>query len=1780
MEKIERTYIEEEMEQSYINYAMSVIRGRAIPDIRDGLKPVQRRILYSLHSLGLTPGKAHKKSARIVGECFVAGTLAATSRGLIPIEEVEHGDRVYTETGERTVTELYEMPERPVCQVELENGLSMVTTFSQKLRVLQPDLSYGWKEATRLEPGDWLVLRSVYPEGLGTPLLPPFKGHKLHLGENLAYLLGLFVSDGWIAREGGRSRFGIYNSEYTIAARAAAIIEEQFDYRPTVEEKRYRYRTAHGEELHRGYTVRISRDGINQYLVETFSLEGLRAECKTVPRQVLQAPRRVLFSFISGLIDGDGSIHKNRNLIHYGSISRELIDRLQVLLHHLGIPATRYVQALGQRDSRINGHEVKPNYPNYSLEIRGRAARELAARLELAHPKKQERLQRLLESEAKQIDFDRIPYAADAVSSELSAGHLGGGWYEDAAGRKFRAGIKYPTGVKIRYSSGLREERLYQPQLVDWGIQEKLERIGSPLARRFDHFIKDGISFIRVRSINPTGSAKTYDLGVEGEHQFTANGIVSHNCMGKFHPHGDMAIYDTMVNMAQLFSYRYPLIDGQGNFGCFTGETKIKLLDGTEKSFEELAKLPPDSSFYVYSVDRAGKVVVGEGKNARITRHNVPLIALTLDNGATIRCTPDHRFLLRNGTYKQACDLAADDSLMPGYFDTAPIKERLNDYLRVKQPLTGKWEFVHHLADEFNAQNAHVSRVKGPFVRHHKDYNRWNNSPDNIERMSFLAHLHLHAAKVAELWMDDEFRAKQRQGVQHYYQGHPEVLETRRQRIIRQNRSEEFRVRNGCRVARALHIHYNRHPERREKISQRMKALWADPEYRQKMSRVLTGIEKRPLSPEQKKRVARIISEKSRRMWANDEMREKIVRAITEALSSKEVRRKISQSSKRLWKDPQYRAQFSRDHFVHMAQELWKRPQTRELHRLKVKRQWRDEQFRQRQRLGVQRSNARRMTQNPKMMEELTERAANALHKKWFDLTYRRRVMRSKILRYVNRLCTSIEKEITPELYEEQRKENWVPSLEKALHYFNSFEEIVKEARTYNHHVVAKRMLAERADVYDITVDEHHNFLLSCGVFVHNSIDGDSQAAMRYTEARLAPIATAFLEELGEKTVDWMPNFDDSLEEPVVLPAKVPNLLMNGAWGISVGMTTQIPPHNLGELIEGIIFLIDNPQASIKDLVRRIPGPDFPTGGIITGKEGIEEMYRTGQGKFTIRGKATIEKYKIIITEIPYLIKKSTIVEAIASKVRSGDIDGISDLRDESDREGLRILIEVKHSANPEVVLNQIYKYTSLERTFATAFLVILDGNPRTLSLKEILNCFIDFRREVVRRRTEYRLDVARKRAHILEGYRIALADIERVIEITRAAKDTATAATQLKADFDLSDQQVEAILKLRLSQLTRLEGEKIDSEYQERVQAIDNYEQILASDLRLDEIIKQELRESAEKYADSRRTFLAAAGETLDFSELVPDYDLMVSVSKNGYINAPRELEFKSQGRGGKGVIGLRTKEEDYICCTGIVNARDEILLFTDQRAVYRTQGYKLPSMGRTALGKNLRSLVAMGEDEVVRRILPVSDFAEVKDRLCLMATANGLVNKNRLTDYVNAHKNGIISLNSDSDDLLVDVLDTINAGEVILATQNGRAIRFRQQEVRLTNRPSRGVIGIRLEEGDRVMGMVNIPPEITIDKRLLMVTERGYGKRVSLIDFPLQSRGGKGVLGIRLDPQSGPLVSIGVVSDQDEIILITEQKVIRIVAGEINTYGRYARGVRLMQIAADDKVVAVVRI
>ncbi len=856
-------------------------------------------------------------------------------------------------------------------------------------------------------------------------------------------------------------------------------------------------------------------------------------------------------------------------------------------------------------------------------------------------------------------------------------------------------------------------------------------------------------------------------------------GIVG-EVLKEYHPHGETAVYDTLVRMAQDFSMRYPLVDGQGNYGCFTGDTKIKLLDGTEKSFAELEQLTPDSVFYVYSVDKEGRIVVGEGRNSRITRHKVRLFEVTLDNGETIRCTPDHRFMLRDGTYKEAQNLTLDDSLMPGYFDTAPVKERLNSYLRVLQPATGQYEFVHRLADEFNVQRGLARKVRGPFVRHHRNFNRFDNSPSNIERMTFLEHLHLHAEQLGTLWKNELFRAVQRQGVQRYYDEHPEVRRRLRRQFALQNRDETFRRENGPRVSASLKKRYQDDIEARAEMSRRMRALWEDPDYRAKMSVALSGISKRPLSPEERTRVAQIISEKSRAMWGDETKRAEIIEAIVRAMASPELRVRLSASSRRLWQDQTYRAKYRKDHFSRMASTLWEDPATREQHREKIAHQWEDSDFREAQSEGVKRSNARRLADNPQMMREMAAKA-----------------VKQRIARYVSRLLhEATDASITPDVYEARRDANWIPRLDTAISSFGSFEDVLEAGRTYNHRIVSVRWLDEYEDVYDITVGEHHNFLLASGVFVHNSVDGDPAAAMRYTEARMREIAEELLLDIDKDTVDFIPNYDEKAMEPTVLPARVPHMLLNGATGIAVGMATNIPPHNLAELTDAITFLIDNPDAAVEDLMKFIPGPDFPTGGVILGNEGIMEAYATGRGRVVMRAKAYVEesragRYSIIVTELPFQVNKAHLHEKIADLMHDDRLPGAGVVRDESDRNGMRLVIELKRDAQPKKILNLLFKYTAMQSTFGVNMVALVNGNePRTITLKRALQYHLDWRYEVITRRTRHLLKKAQERAHILEGLKIALDNLDAVITTIRQSRTTDSAKSNLREKFKFSAAQ------------------------------------------------------------------------------------------------------------------------------------------------------------------------------------------------------------------------------------------------------------------------------------------------------------------------------------------------------------------------------------------------------
>lgn len=1249
------------------------------------------------------------------------------------------------------------------------------------------------------------------------------------------------------------------------------------------------------------------------------------------------------------------------------------------------------------------------------------------------------------------------------------------------------------------------------------------------------------------------------------------------DCIGKYHPHGDVAVYDTIVRLVQEFSMRVPLIDGQGNFGCFTGDTKIKLLDGTEKSFEELAQLNPNEIFYVYSVDQTGRVVVGEGRNSRITRKQASLIELTLDSGAKIRCTPDHLFMLRDGTYKQASALTSEDSLMPGYFKLTPIKEGLNPYLQIMQPKTGSYEFVHHLADEFNHKKGATKYVSGPFVRHHKNFNRLDNNPTNIERLGFLEHLHLHAEQIGMLWQDEDFRKKQKQGVQNYYLEHPEVLLERKNRFITQNKDANFRAQNGERISSRLKKFFQENPEAKNQISIQMKALWKDPDYRKKMSKALVGIEKRPLTSEQKQQVAKIISEKSKLMWADQSKKAEIIATICHALSSQEVRAKISSNSKANWQNPVYRSKYPSNHFSQMAKSLWQDPQTRITQQKKIAQQRQDPDFLESQRLAVQRTNASRLQNNPNMMFEMAQLAANELTQKWRDPSYKQKIMQQKVAKYVSNLIAQFGLEkVTPNLYENCRNANWIPNLQKALNYFHDFEAIIDTAKTYNHRIIDKKFLDQCLDVYDITVDTHHNFLLADGVFVHNSVDGDAPAAMRYTEVRMAKIAEMMLADIEKETVDFHPNYDETLEEPVVLPARFPNLLVNGASGIAVGMATNIPPHNLTEIIEATVYLIQNPNAVLADIIKIVQGPDFPTAGFILGREGIRQAYETGRGSIIMRARAAIDRSvrneareAIVVTQIPYQVNKAKLIERIAELINEKKIEDISDLRDESDREGMRIVIELKRGAVAQVVLNNLYKLTPMQTSFGIINLAIVAGQPRVLSLVETLRLFINFRKEIVRRRTEFELRKAKARQHILQGLMRALDHLDAIIKLIRAARSVVEAREGLVSQFAFSLLQAQAILDLQLQKLTGLEREKIANELKELERRIAELEEILSNEITLKNLIIKELREVQKDFSTERRTQIIDAEADLKLEDLIPDEDMVITVTHGGYIKRTPLTNYRNQRRGGTGKKGMTTRTEDIVSHIFIASSHSYILIFSDRGQAYTLKVHEIPDVSAAGKGKAIVNLINLPGTEKVAGVLAIKEFSE--DRYVVMVTRKGTIKKTQLSDFAYSRSRGILAINVDDDDELIATEISDGKKKVFIATHDGMAIYFKESDVRSMGRQAHGVRGIDLRESDYVVGVA----VVTGEEKMLTIAEYGLGKRTELSEYRFQSRGGVGVINMKLTDRTGAVVAVMPVSDEDEIMIISVHgKVIRLNVGSIRETGRSAQGVKLIDTADGDYV------
>lgn len=699
------------------------------------------------------------------------------------------------------------------------------------------------------------------------------------------------------------------------------------------------------------------------------------------------------------------------------------------------------------------------------------------------------------------------------------------------------------------------------------------------------------------------------------------------------------------------------------------------------------------------------------------------------------------------------------------------------------------------------------------------------------------------------------------------------------------------------------------------------------------------------------------------------------------------------------------------------------------------------------------------------------------------------------------------------------------------------------------------------------------------------SIDGDAAAAMRYTEARMASVSEEMMNDIEKATVDFAPNFDGSLEEPTILPGMVPNLLVNGSSGIAVGMATNMPPHNLGEVVDGIVHLLDNPEAGIKDLMKCVKGPDFPTAGIICGRDGIVDAYNTGRGKIVIRAKASIEQQKgnreaIIINELPYQVNKANLIAAIADQVQNKQVDGITDIRDESDKDGIRVVIELRRDVDPNIVLNYLFKHTQMEVTFGIINLALVNKSPKVLNLKQIMTYYIAHRRVVIRRRTQFDLDKALRRAHILEGFKIAFKHLDEIIKTIRASKTTADAKEALMKKFELSDVQAQAILEMQLQRLAALERDKIEAEYQQLLKDIENYRAILASEKRVDAIIKEELADLKKKYADPRRTEIAGKAEDIEIEDLIADEDMAITISNKGYIKRLSVDSYRSQKRGGKGVNAMTTSEEDFVERMFVASSKDYLLIFSTTGTVRWLKVYEIPVASRTAKGKAIVNLLSFKPEEKISAIVAVKEFRD--DQFLVFATKLGQVKKTKVSAYGNPRKGGIVGIGLDKGDELIGVALSNGKEDVLLATHDGIALRFPEKQLRDMGRSARGVKGITLDKGDYAVGMLVFAPDV--DKtgaKLLAVCELGYAKRSDFAEYRTQTRGGKGIINVKITEKNGKVVGVLTVSEDDEIMAVTKSgMVVRSSPSEIRETGRSAVGVRLIALDKSDKVSSIAHV
>ena len=1102
-----------------------------------------------------------------------------------------------------------------------------------------------------------------------------------------------------------------------------------------------------------------------------------------------------------------------------------------------------------------------------------------------------------------------------------------------------------------------------------------------------------------------------HELGLTASAKTRKSATVVGEVLGKYHPHGDVAVYDSMAKMAQDFTLRYPLIIGQGNWGCFTKDTKVRLADGRDLSFGELVEEDAlGKKNYTFTVDKTGEIKIAPIVKPRLTKKDTEIMEVELDNGEKIRCTLNHKFLLRNQTYVEAQHLKVGVSLMPLYTrlsrkGDSPLSD-MEGYEMVLQPMKKEWSFSHHLADEYNIRSQAYGVSNGR-VRHHADFNKLNNSPENIQRMHWKEHWQLHSSMASERHKNDPEYVKN-------------LADGRR----------KFWADEKNRAANA------------QRLSERNKKNWQNPAYRERMRKFLSEMNKEYIQEHPEKR---------------EELSERATRTL-----------------KRLWQNPAYQ-RFMREKII--------------------------------------KGNKNHKT------NKTGERKFKAVCSS---------VMASGVV-----LCEETYEKARSVVYPYGRATTWQKGIQK--YYQGDVSRVTAEVRG-NHKVHATRFLNEFEDVYDLTVRGTHNFALSAGIFVHNSIDGDNPAAMRYTEAKMSRFAGEMLRDIEKNTVEFRPNYDNTKMEPTVLPAASPNLLANGTLGIAVGMASNIPPHNLREICAAAVHLIDNPEATTEDLLQFVQGPDFPTGCVAFNQKDIAHAYATGRGGVLVRGNAEIMEgkkgdYQIVITSIPFRVNKSDLLQKVADLVHAKKLEGIRDIRDESTKD-IRVVVELKNNANAQTVLNYLYKHTQLEETFHYNVVALLYGVPQTLSLKALLEAFIAHRKEVITRRTKFDLERAKEREHILLGLSKALNHIDEVIALIKKSKDVNDARAGLMKKFAFSERQANAILEMRLQKLAGLERKKIEDELKEVQTLIEELTALLKSDKKLMSTIKKETEEVAAKYGDDRRTkIVKGAAKSMSAEDLVADTENVVVLTQGGYVKRASPEEYRRQRRGGVGVIDLETKEEDFVTIFLTTSTHSDLLFFTDIGKAYQLKMHELPEGKRSTKGKSIMNYLALAPTEKTSSVLAVRKGQRKGEQGLILITKHGVVKKMDATAFGDVRRSGLIAIKLQKGDELVCARLVEKGDELFIATSKGQGIRFKESDIRAMGRTAGGVRGIKLGGGDSVVA-ADVIHKGRKGTEILVVSRGGYGKTTSTGEYKTQKRGGGGIKTMKVTPKTGPVIAARVIS------------------------------------------------